>query len=62
MAVLAYIYPLASAWHHVLEAGLEEYTSMMVLPTNVLEINQRTLCLIGNVYEFVSQARRSNFL
>lgn len=59
MAVLAYIWPLASAWHDLLEAGLEEDTSMMVPPTNVLEIIQRTFCQIGNESEFISQARHS---
>ena len=61
-AVLACIRPLTSAWHDLLEAGLEEDTSMKVPATEVLEIIQRSLCLIGNASEFISQARRSKIL
>lgn len=41
---------------------MEEDTSMTVPATDVLEMIQRSLCLIGNASEFISQARRSKVL
>ena len=61
-AILACIRPLTSAWQDLLEEGLDEDTGMTVPATDVLSVIQRTLCLIGNASEFVSQTRRSKIL
>ena len=61
-AVLGCIRPLTTAWQELLEAGLEQDTSMMLPATEVLAVIQRSLCMIGNASEFISQARRAKIL
>ena len=61
-AVLACIRPLTSAWQELLEEGLERDTTMMLPATEVLAVIQRSLCLIGNASEYISQTRRSRIL
>ena len=61
-AVLACIRPLTSAWQDLLEEGFDGDTEMTVPAGDVLSVIQRTLCLIGNASEFVSQTRRSKIL
>ena len=61
-AVLACIRPLTAAWQELLEEGLGGEGSLMVPATEVLSVIQRSLCLIGNASEFISQARRSRIL
>ena len=61
-AILASIRPLTSAWQHLMEGGLEEDPDMVVPGSEVLALVQRTLCMIGNASELVSQTRRSKIL
>jgi len=61
-AVLACIRPLTSAWQELLEEGLEQNAEMMVPAREVLALIQRSLCLIGNASEYVSQTRRTKIL
>lgn len=50
------------AWQELLETGLERDTSMVLPTTQVLAVIQRSLCLIGNASEFLSQTRRAKIL
>ena len=61
-SVLAVVRPLTSAWQSLLEAGVETNPELNVPATEVLDIIQRTLCLIGNSSELISQKRRANIL
>ena len=61
-AVLAIVRPLTSAWRSLLEEGLEGDQDLMVPATEVLALCQRTLCLVGNAAEMVSQERRAKIL
>lgn len=56
-AILAIIHPLTSAWQHLMVEGLKEDREMLVPGSMVLALVQRTLCLIGNASEIVSQTR-----
>ena len=57
------ICPLTSAWHDLLEVGLEDDTSMMV-PASHESVGDRSESLVpnGNASKFISQARRSKLL
>ena len=59
---LAIVRPLASAWSHLMDAGLEADPGKVVPGTEVLTMLQRTLCLVGNAAELISQTRRSKIL
>ena len=61
-AVLACIRPLTSAWQELLEEGLKENAEMMVSAREVLAVIQRSLCLVGNASEGISQTRRTKIL
>ena len=61
-AVLAIVRPLTSAWRSLLEEGLEGDQDLLVPATEVLALCQRTLCLVGNAAEMVSQERRAKIL
>ena len=61
-AVLAIIRPLTSAWQHLIDGGIEDDTEMVVPGSEVLALLQRTLCMIGNASELISQTRRSKIL
>ena len=61
-ATLAIVHPLASAWSHLMDAGLEADPGMVVPGTEVLAMLQCTLCLVGNAAELISQTRRSKIL
>ena len=61
-SVLASIRPLTSSWQTLVEEGLEEDSSMVVKASEVLSLVQRTLCLVGNASELISQTRRSKIL
>ena len=60
--VLAIMRPVVSAWQGLLEGGLDEDPEMSVPAVEVLSLCQRTLCLIGNSSEVISQERRSKIL
>ena len=62
LAVLAIARPVVSAWQGLIESGINEDTDMSVPAEEVLTICQRTLCLIGNASELISQERRSKIL
>ena len=61
-SVLAIARPLTSAWQSLQDAGLEEDTRLVIPAPEVLGILQRTLCLVGNASELISQKRRANIL
>ena len=61
-SVLASARPLVSAWQNLLEEGIEKDPAMMVPATEVLAMIQRTLCLVGNASERLSQVRRAKIL
>lgn len=61
-AVLACLRPLTSAWQELLEQGLEQDTDMTVPAKDVLALIQRSVCLIGNASEYISQTRRAKIL
>ena len=61
-AVLAIIRPLTSAWQHLIDGGIEDDPEMVVPGSEVLALLQRTLCMIGNASELISQTRRSKIL
>ena len=61
-SVLASARPLVSAWQSLLEEGIEKDPVMMVPATEVLAMIQRTLCLMGNASEKLSQVRRAKIL
>lgn len=61
-SVLAIARPLTSAWQHLQEAGMDEDPEMLVPAAEVMQLVQRTLCLVGNASEFISQTRRSHIL
>ena len=61
-AILAFIWPLTSAWQHLTEEGLEEDSTMLVpgagCAGEVLSLTQCTLCLIGSASELASHMQR----
>ena len=61
-SVLAVARPLASGWQNLLDAGLETNPDMLVPAAEVLDLIQRTLCLVGNASEYISQTRRARIL
>ena len=60
--VLACIHPLTTAWQELIEDGLETEPELMVPPRAVVEIIQRSLCLIGSAAEGISQDRKTKIL
>jgi hypothetical protein len=60
--VLACIRPLTTAWQELIEDGLDTEPELMVPARTVLEIIQRSLCLIGSAAEGISQDRRTKIL
>lgn len=61
-ATLLPICPLAFAWNSLLDSGAGEDPEMLVPVTEVISMIQRTICLIGNASEFISQIRRTKIL
>ena len=61
-AVLGIKRPLASAWKELHEAQATEDTSATVPATEVMNLIQCTLCLVGNALENISQTRCAHIL
>lgn len=61
-AILAILRPLTAAWNDLLEAGLKDDPDIAVPATEVLNLIQRTICLVGNASELTSQLRREKIL
>ena len=61
-SVLAIVRPLTSAWQSLLESGVETNPGFSIPAIEVLDIIQRTICLVGNSSELISQRRRANIL
>ena len=61
-SVLACIRPLTSAWQSLVDAGVDRDPELRVPATEVLEMIQHTLCLIGNSSELIAQRRRATIL
>ena len=61
-AVLASVRPVISAWQGLIEGGIDEDPEMSVPAVEVLSLCQRTICLVGNASELISQERRSKVL
>ena len=61
-AVLAIGRPTLSAWQGLGESGLYEDPDMVVPAAKVLNFCQRTLCLVGNTSEFITQERCTKIL
>ena len=61
-SILAVTRPLASGWQNLLDVGLETNPDMLVPAAEVLDLIQRTLCLVGNASEYISQTRRGRIL
>ena len=61
-AALLPICPLALAWNSLLDSRAGEDPEMLVPVTEVISMIQRTICLIGNALEFISQIRRTKIL
>ena len=61
-AVLATVRPVISAWQGLIEGGIDEDPEMSVPAVEVLSLCQRTICLVGNASELISQERRSKVL
>ena len=60
--VLAVVLPLTSAWQYLADGGLEDDPELLVPGTEVMSLVQRTLCMLGNASELISQTRRSKIL
>ena len=61
-AVLAIARPLTSSWQKLQETEAEYGEEILVPASEVLGMIQRTLCLVGNASEYISQTRRTNIL
>lgn len=61
-AVLATARPVISEWQGLPEGGIDEDPEMSVPAVEVLSLCQRTICLVGNASELISQERRSKVL
>jgi len=61
-AVLGITRPLASAWKELHEARATKDASATVPAAEVMHLIQRTLCLVGNASEYISQTRRAHIL
>ena len=61
-SVLAIVRPLTSAWQSLLESGVETNPGFSIPAIEVLDIIQRTICLVGNSSELISQRLRANIL
>ena len=61
-ATLLPICPLAFPWNSFLESGADKDPDMLVPVADVISMIQRTICLIGNASEFISQIRRTRIL
>ena len=61
-ATLLPICSLAFVWNSLLESGADKDSDMLVPVTDVISMIQRTICLIGNASEFISQIRRTKIL
>ena len=60
--VLNIVCPLATAWSSLLEQGMAEDQDLVVPASQVAALIQRTICMVGNVSEMISQSRRSRIL
>ena len=54
--------PIACLWSELIENGLLEDPDASINVLDVMDIMQRTLVLLGNANELLSQARRTNLL
>ncbi len=61
-SVLATMRPLTSAWQHLSDGGLKDEPDLLVPGAEVMSLVQRTLCMLGNASELISQTRRSKIL
>ena len=61
-AVLAIARPLTSSWQKLQETEADDGEEILVPASEVLGMIQRTLCLVGNASEYISQTRRTNIL
>lgn len=61
-AVMAVMRPLTSAWQQLEEGGLRSDPDLLVPAGEVLAMIQRTICLLGNASELISQTRRTKIL
>ena len=62
MALLSAADPLTCLWSDLLDNSLLADESVVINVHDVLNIIQRTLVLMGNANELLSQARRCNIL
>ena len=60
--VMHILCPLAAAWNSLLEEGVAEDQDLLVPPSKVVAPIQRTICMVGNVSEMISQLRRTKIL
>ena len=61
-ALLSATGPLTCLWSDIIDSHLHTNEEGVVNVHNVLDIVQRTLVLLGNANELISQARHSNIL
>ena len=54
--------PFTSAWQQLEECRLKEDPDLLVPAVEVLAVVQRTLCLLGNASELISQTRHTKIL
>lgn len=60
--VMHIVCPLAAAWNSLLEEGVAEDQDLLVPASQVVALIQRTICMVGNVSEMISQLRRTKIL
>ena len=60
--VMHIVCPLAAAWNSLLEEGVAEDQNLLVPASQVVALIQRTICMVGNVSEMISQLRRTKIL
>ena len=61
-SVLSVIRPMTSAWQMLEEGGLRDDPDLLVPAAEVLSLIQRTICLVGNTSELISQTWRARIL
>ena len=61
-SVLSVIRPMTSAWQMLEEGGLRDDPDLLVPAAEVLSFIERTMCLVGNTSELISQTRRARIL
>ena len=60
--IMHIVCPLAAAWNSLLEEGVAEDQDLLVPASQVVALIQRTICMVENVSEMISQLRHTKIL